>query len=142
MKNSLVSLLLFVLAGSVQAQLIPANQVPVLVLNTLKKQHPQARNLQWERSAPYYEAVFTLNNNHRAIKFDTQGRVAETEVGIPIGTLRVSIAQYMKKHYPAERIQAAETVTKANGGESYEIRITGMEIVFNAAGTFLNEEKD
>lgn len=142
MTNNRLLLAIMLIAGSAQAQLIPASQVPVLIRNTLKKQHPQARNLQWERSAPYYEAVFTLNNNHRAIKFDTQGRVAETEVGIPISTLPASIARYMKKHYPAERIQAAETVTKANGAQRYEIRITSLEVVFDAAGTFLNEEKD
>lgn len=100
------------------------------------------QNLQWERAAPYYEAVFTLAGNHRAIKFDTKGHVAETEVGMPVANLPAAIKTYMKAHYPKEKIQAAETVTKASGERSYEIRITGMEIVFDAAGTFREEEKD
>lgn len=142
MKNSLVLLILFLMAGSLHAQLMPENQVPALVRSTLAKKHPQAQHLQWERATPYYEAIFTLNKIHRAIKFDTQGRIAETEIGMPITTLPTPIAQYMKTHYPTERIQAAETVTKANGVKSYEIRITGMEVIFTSTGKFLEEEKD
>lgn len=142
MRNCLLLLLLFSMTGTLHAQLIPEDQVPALIRSTLAKKHPDARNLEWERAEPYYEAIFTLNKTHRAIKFDTQGRVAETEVGMPVSKIPAPIARYMKTHYPAERIQAAETVTKADGTKSYEIRITGMEVVFDNAGKFLEEEKD
>ncbi|MVM33694.1 hypothetical protein GO755_26885 [Spirosoma sp. HMF4905] len=142
MRYTIAFLLVIGVAGSLQAQLISEKQVPVTIQQALKKLHPTVQNLQWERSTPYYEAIFTLNNNHRAIKFDTKGQVAETEVGIPIATLPASIAAYMKAHYPKERIQAAETVTKANSEKTYEIRITGMEVVFSSTGKFLEEEKD
>ena len=139
-------ILFFLIAGlmvvSAKAQVISEKDVPAVAKNALKKLHPTVKNLQWERAAPYYEAVFTLNGNHRAIKFDTKGQVAETEVGMLIAQLPSSISAYMKQHYPKEKIQAAETVTKANGERSYEIRITGMEVVFDKAGKFLDEEKD
>lgn len=138
-----ISLLLVIgLTGSLQAQIIPQEQVPLTVRRALEKLHPQVQQLEWERASPYYEAIFKLQNNHRAIKFDTKGRVAETEVGMPIARLPKSISSYMREHYPKERVQAAETVTKADGTVSYEIRITGMEVVFNKAGGFLEEEKD
>lgn len=142
MRNCLLFLLLFSMTGTLHAQLIPEDQVPLLIRRTLARKHPDAQNLEWERAEPYYEAIFTLNKTHRAIKFDTKGRVAETEIGMPIAQLPESISSYMRQHYPKERIQAAETVTKANGTVSYEIRITGMEVVFNKAGGFLEEEKD
>lgn len=142
MRHSFLLLLMIAVTRPLQAQLIPQKQVPLTVQQALKKLHPAVQNLQWERATPYYEAIFTLNKNHRAIKFDTKGQVAETEVGIPIATLPMSISRYMKQHYPKERIQTAETVTKANGAMSYEIRVTGMEVVFDKAGKFLNEEKD
>jgi len=135
-------LLLGTLTGTIQAQLIPAKQVPIPVQQALRKLHPAVQHLQWERAAPYYEAIFTLNQNHRAIKFDVKGQVAETEVGIPITSLPPVISTYIKPHYPNERMQAAETVTKANGSMHYEIRITGMEVVFDKAGTYIEEEKD
>jgi len=142
MRNCLLFLLLFSMTGALHAQLIPEDQVPLLIRRTLARKHPDAQNLEWERAEPYYEAIFTLNKIHRAIKFDTQGRVAETEAGMPVSKIPAPIVRYMKTHYPSERIQAAETVTKADGTKSYEIRITGMEVVFDTVGKFLEEEKD
>lgn len=127
---------------ALQAQIIPEKQVPVTIQQALKKLHPTVQQLEWERATPYYEAIFKLAGNHRAIKFDTKGNVAETEVGVTIASLPTAISTYMKAHYPKEKIQAAETVSKANGDRSYEIRITGKEVVFDKAGKFLNEEKD
>lgn len=85
---------------ALQAQIIPEKQVPVTIQQALKKLHPTVQHLEWERARPYYEATFTLAGNHRAIKFDTKGNVAETEVGVPITGLPTSISTYMKGHYP------------------------------------------
>ncbi|RYF72407.1 MAG: hypothetical protein EOO39_12200 [Cytophagaceae bacterium] len=142
MRYTLIFALIILAIPSLQAQLIPQKQVPVTIQQALKKLHPTVEHLEWERATPYYEAIFKLAGNHRAIKFDTKGNVAETEVGVPISSLPTSISAYMKAHYPKEKIQAAETVAKANGERSYEIRITGMEVVFDKAGKFLEEEKD
>lgn len=142
MRYPLILALTTLAITSLRAQIIPKKQVPVTIQQALKKLHPTVQHLEWERATPYYEAIFTLAGNHRAIKFYTKGNVAETEVGVPIAGLPMLISTYMKAHYPKEKIQAAETVTKANGERSYEIRITGMEVVFDKAGKFLNEEKD
>ena len=142
MRNTLAFLFAIWATGSLQAQLIAEKQVPVTIRQALKKLHPTLKHLQWERSAPYYEAIFTLNNTHRAIKFDSKGQVAETEVGLLIATLPASITAYMKANYPKERILAAETVTRVKGVKTYEIRIAGMEVVFTRTGKFLEEEND
>jgi hypothetical protein len=48
----------------------------------------------------------------------------------------------MKQHYPGIAIGEAARITKANGETNYEAEIKGKDVVFDAKGKFLKEEKD
>lgn len=52
------------------------------------------------------------------------------------------IPEYIKTKYPGEKLQSCEKVEKKDGTITYEIQITGKEIVFDAIGKYLNEEAD
>jgi len=91
-----------------------------------------------------WEAKYKDGEEKGAVSFNSKAEVTETELVIPESQLpNVSvIPDYIKVHYPNEKIQGCEKITKADGTITYEIQITGKEIVFNAEGKYLSEEMD
>jgi len=66
----------------------------------------------------------------------------ETEKEIPVKDLPASCANYILKNYSGATIKEASEITDAKGMKTYEAEIKGKDIVFDANGNFLKEEKD
>jgi hypothetical protein len=119
-------------------------QVPDEIVNEFHKIHPTAIIIKWNDEPPIWEVKYSESKSKGAISFNMKKQIVETELVIeesylPNGSI---IPNYIKKNYPKEKIQRCEKITKQDGTNTYEIQITGQEIVFDAQGKFLNEEKD
>lgn len=136
--------LLFMSAITACNQVTDGKEAPENIKTAFAKSHPNATILKWNDEPPIWEAKYKDGNEKGAVSFDTNGMVTETELVIdenqlPNGTM---IPDYIKTKYPKEKIQNCEKVTKAGGTITYEIQITGKELVFDKDGKYLEDEPD
>ena len=120
------------------------NEPPGQIVSAFKKLHPNATIEKWNDEPPIWEAKYKDGNERGAVSFDKDAMVTETELVIEESKLpnQQTIPDYIKTHYTSEKIQRCERVTKADGTITYEIQITGKEIVFDKDGKYLSEEMD
>jgi len=112
------------------------------IVAAFKTMHPSATVERWLDEPPNWEAKYTDGSEHGAVSFDATGKVVETELVIPAEALPTAAGEHIKEHYPAERVQGVERITRMNGTVTYEVQVTGKELVFDADGRFLEEEMD
>ena len=119
-------------------------EVPTNISQAFVKLHPNATILKWNDEPPIWETKYKDGEEKGAVSFNDKAEVVETELVITESQLpnATTIPDYIKAHYPNEKIQGCEKITKQNGTIIYEIQITGKEIVFDAEGKYLSEEKD
>jgi len=119
-------------------------EAPDDIVAAFKKHHPNATILKWNDESPVWEAKYTDEKEKGAVTYDKDANIIETELVIEESELphQPAIPEYIKTKYPGEKIQSCEKVEKKDGTITYEIQITGKEIVFDAAGKYLDEEPD
>ncbi|TWI81133.1 putative PepSY-like beta-lactamase-inhibitor [Lacibacter cauensis] len=143
--NKLIILFAFtVLILSACNQAAKTRQVPANISEAFVKLHPNATILKWNDEPPIWEAKYKDGEEKGAVSFNDKAEVTETELVIAESQLpnASAIPDYIKAHYPNEKIQGCEKITKQDGSNTYEIQITGKEIVFDGEGKYLSEEKD
>lgn len=126
---------------SVNAQKLDASKVPAPVKEAFVKKFPGTTPV-WENENGKYEASFKSKGQSMSSLFEADGSLLETEVGIKISSLPSSIAIYVKEHYKGATIKEAAKITKADGTINYEAEVNKVDVVFDAEGKFLKEEKD
>jgi hypothetical protein len=119
-------------------------QVPTNISEAFSKLHPTATILKWNDEPPIWEAKYKDGGEKGAVSFNSKAEITETELVITESQLpnATVIPSYIKLHYPNDNIKGCEKVTKQDGSITYEIQVTGKEIVFDASGKYLSEEKD
>jgi len=141
--KSLLSILAVVLvAGCANAQKLKEAQVPAPVVSAFHKMYPALKDYQWNLEDGNYEAEYSVNKMEAAVSFDKSGNLLETEKEIAVKDLPAAVAAYVTKNYAGATIKEASEITDAKGVKTYEAEIKGKDIVFDANGNFLKEEKD
>ncbi|WP_366184557.1 hypothetical protein [Flavobacterium ovatum] len=143
MKN-LTLLLSALFAFTACKQSSTSREVPENIKMAFVQSHPHAVILKWNDEPPFWEVKYKEATEKGAVSYDKNAVITETELVItkdllPNGT---TIPDYIKVNYPKEKIQGYEKITTASGMITYEIQITGQEIVFDVNGKYLLEEKD
>lgn len=143
MKKLLTSIICIVLLAACN-QAAKTREVPTNISEAFIKLHPNATILKWNDEHPIWEAKYQDGEEKGAISFNAKAEVTETELVISENLLPNAsvIPDYIKTHYPNEKIKGCEKIAKADGTIIYEIQITGKEIVFDGSGKYLSEEKD
>lgn len=144
MKKIVYISVIVVMGLSACGQAGKSRQVPVNISEAFSKLHPSATILKWNDEPPIWEAKYKDGEEKGAVSFNNKAEVTETELVISESQLpnAKAIPDYIKDHYPEEKIKGCEKITKQDGSNTYEIQITGKEIVFDAEGKYLSEEKD
>jgi hypothetical protein len=121
------------------AQRLKSTDVPAAVKSALASQYPAATGVNWEKEKGNYEANWGgRSKEDNSVVFAPDGRFVEKVVAIPISSLPPAVATYVREHYPGARITEAGKVTNAAGETRYEAEVKGRDLVFDAAGKFLN----
>jgi|SRR5882724_3815290 len=97
---------------------------------------------KWEKEDGNYEASFSDKGQKMSAVYDGKGTLKETEVTIKASELPAGVAEYVKQHYKGAPIKEAAKITKANGTVNFEAEVNKMDVIFDAKGTFIKEEKD
>jgi len=142
MKNTLLVLSLMIGMSAANGQKVEPKNVPASVKASFEKKFPGNTNVGWEKENGQYEASYKINKESHSATFSPDGTFLESEVNIQVSELPSAVLGYMKQHYPGISIGEAARITKANGETNYEAEIKGKDVVFDANGKFLKEEKD
>lgn len=132
--------ILFVACGGAE----PARTPPERIVAAFTQLYPQAHITKWNDEPPNWEAKYTLGTVIGAVSFNANAEVIETELVVSESQVpdMSAIQEYVTAHYPSEKIQRCEMITAQNGTITYEIQITGKELVFDARAAFIKEEQD
>jgi hypothetical protein len=119
--------------AAIQAQDVPASQVPAAVKNTLKAKFPKTTGLDWEMKGDLYEADFDVNNiDHKAL-LDAAGKLVAVKYDIRTTALPAAIKTALK----GKKIDGVEKVEK-NGTIFYQVELDSKphdeHLVFSADG--------
>lgn len=115
---------------------------PAAVKTAFEKAYPGATKTKWEKEDGNYEAGFTDKGQKMAAVYNPQGVLQETEVSIKVSELPAAVTGYMKQHYKGVTVQEAARITKADGTVNYEAEINKKDVIFDAKGKYIKEEKD
>jgi hypothetical protein len=127
-----------ILAG-LQAQNTGVSDV---LKNALSKNFPSATKIKWSKEGKNYEADFEQGGKIMSAVFSPDGVLKETETSIAQQELPKAALSYYNAHYKGKEIKETAKIVKASGELNYEIGIHGVDIVFDANGKFLREERD
>jgi hypothetical protein len=140
-KGFLIALtaVIFALAGC--SGKFKESQVPAAAKQTFEKNYPGI-NGTWDKEDNNYEVNFKKDGKEMSVVIDESGTIVETETDIPVTDLPAAAQDYIKQHYPSMVIKEASTITKANGEVNYEAEVDDKDVIFDANGRFMEEEKD
>jgi hypothetical protein len=106
------------------------------------KAFPGSSKVKWGKEKADYEVNFVQGGKEMSAVYDAKGTLKETEVDIKLSELPAAAAEYIKQHYKGAKINEAAKITKANGEVNYEAEVNKKDVIFDASGKFLKEEKD
>ena len=117
------------------------SQVPAAAKQTFEKNYPGIKGT-WDKEDNNYEVSFKKDSKEMSVVIDESGTIVETETDIPVTDLPTNVQEYIKQHYQGKAIKEASTITKGNGEVNYEAEVDDKDVVFDANGKFIEEEKD
>ena len=121
-----------------EAQKLPLSKVPVAVKNKFSGQHPEVKDVNWEKEKSAYEAVFKLNGRKMSENYAASGNLLESEKGLAITELPKSVLDFLAIHHKGLKVKEAAKITKANGQIQYEAEIGGKDFLFDEKGNPIN----
>jgi len=125
------------------AQDLKAKDVPQVVKDALMKKYPDAAKVSWEKEKGNYEANWGGSSGEdNSVMFTPAGAFIEHVKAIKVSELPANVLAYVKQHYPGVTVKEAGKVTDAAGATSYEAEVKGKDLVFDANGNFVKEEKE
>lgn len=123
------------------AQKIDASKVPAPVKAAFTKDYPNI-SPKWEKENGKFEAGFKQHGSVMSILYEANGTMVESEIDIKVSDLPASVLAYVKEHYKGKTIKEGAKITKADGTINYEAEVGGKDVIFDANGKFLKEEKE
>lgn len=128
-----VSIFMIAIAISIStgafSQKMDAAKLPVAVKTAFTKQYSEAKGVKWDKENSDFEASFKLKGENLSVLFDLKGMVVETEKGITVKELPISVQTAMK----GKKIKEAAIITK-NGKTYYEAESGGKDYLFDDKG--------
>lgn len=138
-------ILLLAIAGfftQTQAQKLMASDVPKVVTAAFTKAHSTVTDVAWSKDGVNFEAEYDVNKADMSTTYSAAGIMIETEMEIAITALPASVLSYVETNYKEKEISEASKITAANGTVTYEAEVTGIDLIFDAKGTFIKTVKD
>ena len=116
--------------------------VPDAAKTAFTKAFPGSSKITWEKEGKDYEVNFMQGVNKMSAVYDHSGLLKETEQVIQPDQLPATITAWIAEHRKGSKPTEAAKITKANGEINYEAEVNKKDLVFDASGKFIKEEKD
>ena len=142
MKKTIVLASVIFAVTAANAQKVKEAEVPAEVKASFTKKYAAAKVKGWEKEKGNYEAEFDYNKAEMSVVMDPKGNILETETEINVSELPKAVASYCAEKYKGKKVKEASKIVNAKGETTYEAEIEKMDVIFDANGKFLKEEKD
>ncbi len=142
MRISFLFAIALTMSVAVFAQTGDKAMAPAAAKTAFAKAFPGAEKAKWGKEKKGYEVEFSLSGKQMSAVYDKTGAIKETEEDIKPDALPGAVTSYVKAHYPKAFIKEAAKITLANGEVNYEAEVNKKDLIFDATGKFLREEKD
>ncbi|MBU4538320.1 MAG: PepSY-like domain-containing protein [Weeksellaceae bacterium] len=116
-------------------------KIPQVVLNSFKKEFPNAKKVEWENEKGNYEANFDMGKSEISALYNAKGEKLETETEISSAQLPASVKTYVMQN-KIGKIKEAAKIQKADGTVQYEAEISGKDYIFDQNGKFMKSQKE
>jgi hypothetical protein len=123
------------------AQKISDSKVPEAVKAAFSKNFSGMNEVKWEKEKGNYEANFNKDKTKMSALFDKEGKLLETETGIPVTKLPKAVLTYLGQQYDGKQIKEAARIKKEDGTLNYEADVDGNELLFGEAGQLISKTK-
>ena len=146
--KSLVLILFTVISISTNAQKIKSENVPIEVIDALKKEYPTAKIKEWNLVSNQYVASIKDDGSNGKCFITEEGKLIETHFEASIQELPTNINEYVEKEYVGCDIVKCLLIQKPNEKAQYLIEIkkkgigTGESsvVTFNNIGKLLSRK--
>lgn len=123
------------------AQKTSEKEIPVSAKTTFEKNYPTAKEVKWEKEDELFEVNFDFNGKDYSVLYDANGLCVETEIEMNQHQLPEKAQTYLETNYAGKKVKEAAVITKADGTLTYEAEVNGIDVLFDASGTFIKEAK-
>lgn len=135
-------------ATTVNAQKLPATQIPAPVQASFTKAFPNAMDVEWKMSGTQYKVEFETGlffTDHEAW-YDAAGKLIRHEEEISSSDLPAAVTTAINTEFPGYRVDDTERIT-IDGVVSYvvELKMKGYQewkVAYDAAGKQLQKQAD
>ena len=141
MKKTILLLAVAFIAFTANAQKTKEVNVPAIVKVAFAKKYPNTTVYKWEMEMGNYEAEFKSGSTEMSVLINGNGTIVLTETEMKATDLMPEITKYCAEKYAGKAIKEGSKLVDAKGGVTYEAEVNGMDVIFDAAGKFVKEEK-
>ncbi|MEO9953671.1 PepSY-like domain-containing protein [Nonlabens sp.] len=133
--------------SAANAQEIPQNQVPSVIVNDFHKQFPKATDIEWEMDGSTYHVEFELRwNIDHEIWYTTDGKISKHKEDISQKELPKAVLNSIEVNFKGYSIDDLERITD-NGSIFYKMEMKNLikkdwDIVINSNGKIINQIVD
>ena len=113
-----------------------------VAIAAFEKAFPHATKVKWSKEKEDYEVNFSFNAKEMSAVYSNNGILKETEESIKVAALPASVTDYIKQHYTNVHIKEAARITKPTGEINYEAEVNKTDLIFDATGKFIRQQKD
>lgn len=130
---------------SAQAQDIPQDQVPSVVLNAFQAKFPNATEVEWELKGDQYNADFEVGKRDHDVWIDKAGNIKKHKEDFPKSELPQAIGQTLEKDFKTYKLDDVDKFDEG-GKISYEVKLESgsedLKVLFSPEGKVLEKKVD
>lgn len=132
---SIIAVLFLGLTCNLQAQ----KDLPQAVKTAFDQKFPNATDVEWDKEDDgNWEVEFELGDEESTAVFSADGKWLETETEIAVEDLPEAVRNAVK----GQKVREAARILKADGATVFEVEIGKKDLIYDAKGNLLMEEKD
>lgn len=145
-KNLLALLVLFATMGifTASAQVVDTASIPAVVKTNFHENHPNAQNVEWQKSDQNFQVRFSENNALNTTIYSATGQIISSEKQISTEALPAAVATAISKDFPDYKIDGATEIT-ADGAVTYRVVLSGdpnFSAWYKADGTLIRKSSE
>jgi hypothetical protein len=112
---------------------------PAAVVSTFNQKFQNVKELEWgmEKNGEW-EAEFEQTGGEMSANFSADGKWLETETEIKPADLPAPVQAALK----GKKVKEASKILRADGSTVYEAEVKKKDMIFDAGGKLLSEDKD
>lgn len=137
-QKALITLLSIIgICTVLRAQEIEVSEIPQTVLDEFNLVYPDARNIQWHFTHPYYVAEFRNNKMETMAIMSRDGDLTKTETEIKTTALPLEALGYLDNIETEEKIEWASITEDHTGMITFEAIMDKKAYIFDSNGQLL-----